>query len=69
MCTRVMSASLSQTSSQLAASAGIDSANWSLIDEELTSMLRPLHSELANGIISPGTAAQVQLPTLTTTVS
>jgi len=53
-----MPASLCQTSSQYASPAGLDGPNWPLINEELATMLRPLHSELANDIITPSTAAE-----------
>ena len=53
-----MPASVSQTSLQIATPAGSHGTDWSLIDEELTTVLRPLHSELAIGIVSPSTAAE-----------
>ena len=53
-----MPASVSQPSSQAAATAGIDAHNWSLINEELATMISPLHSELANDIITPSVAAE-----------
>ena len=53
-----MPASVSQPSSQTAATAGFDSHNWSLSNEELATMVYPLHSELANDIITPSVAAE-----------
>ena len=53
-----MPASISQTSSQYASPAGVDGPNWSLINEELATILRPLHFELANEIITLSIAAE-----------
>ena len=52
-----MRASVSQPSLQAATTAGFDSHNWSLINEELATMICPLHSELVNNI-TPSVAAK-----------
>ena len=53
-----MPASISQISSQYASPASVDCPNWPLIDEELATMLCPLHFELVNEIIIPSIAAE-----------
>ena len=53
-----MPATISQPPSQVAVSAGIYSIDWPLINEELSSMLLPLHAELANKVVSTDVAAE-----------
>ena len=53
-----MPATISQPPSQVAVSAGIRSVDWSLISEELSTMISPLHAELTYNVVSTVVAAE-----------